>query len=122
MNQAEAIEDARNKRQEMDIAIRAYADSLWNLQNVISEHDDGEECVLGDYAIVSHFTPLSHQVYDNMGQIAPSPQYLLMTGRNIAPHSLAGLLEQGHGLVAEEQDILLNQMYPDPDEDEDYDG
>lgn len=111
-----AINAANEAREEMDAAIRNYADALWRMQDELSEDGDRNECVLGDILVVAHFTPTNLMIRDNMGDIVPSPQYILLNPRSLPPHAMSGLLDQADLLVAQDMEISLSMMYPEDDD------
>lgn len=117
MTVEEARKQALEAREEMEEAIRAYADSLWKLQDVLSEDDEENDNVLGDVMVVAHFTPLDKPAKDNMGGFLPSPQYVLLNPRNLAPHTMHGLAIAAQELIQEEADISLGIMYEEDDDD-----
>lgn len=108
MDEDEAIRAAREARDEMDAAIREYAEALWRMQD-----EESSDCVLGDVMVIAHFTPIDKMAKDNMGDVMPSPMYILLNPRNLAPHTMWGLLQAAGELIAEDQEITEGQMYDD---------
>lgn len=119
MNKEQARKEALEARDEMEAAIRTYADSLWKLQDVLSEDDTINDNVLGDVMVVAHFTPLDKPAKDNMGSFMASPHYILLNPRNLAPHTQHGLAIAAQELISEECDIAFGIMYEGDDDDRD---
>lgn len=115
MNVEQARAEAKEAREEMDGAIRAYADALWKLQDVLSDDDKPSDNVLGDTMIVAHFTPMDRMARDNFGDYMVSPQYVLLNPRELAPHALHGLAMAAQTLIDEETEIVLGAMYGEDD-------
>lgn len=95
----------------MDEAIRNYATALW-------EEGGSEAAVLGDIAIVANFISPDKIQRNNLGEIEPSSQYILLHPRPLASHVLLGLLSEGMDLVAESKDIQMLSYYPEDADDE----
>ena len=117
MNQGQARKEALEAREEMEAAIRAYADALWKLQDVLSDDDTVNDNVLGDVMVVAHFTPLDKPAKDNMGGFMASPHYIMLNPRNLAPHVQHGLAIAAQELISEECDIAFGIMYEEDDDD-----
>lgn len=100
-------------REEMDQAVRAYAQALWELQDDLSNDGETNQMILGDWIAIAHFTPTDKMVRDNAGEILPSPMYTLLTPRNMPPHSIEGLLHRGAQLADEDAEITKDLMFPE---------
>lgn len=114
----EALARARETREAMDQAIRAHADAVWHLQDVLSDDGETNDCILGDILVVAHFTPMDRMCNDNLGHAMPSPQYVMLNPRNLAPHQMHGLVIAAQELIQEDVEITLDMMYPEGDDDD----
>lgn len=106
MSDAEAIRTARD---EMDKAIRNYADVLWTQKG-------STPYILGDIAVVANFIMPDKIQRNSLDDIEPSSQYILLHPRPLASHTLYGIFAEGQALVDGMKQIQDRDYYP-----EDYD-
>lgn len=108
-----AVPDAtrlRDLRTKMDVAIREFADALW-------EENGSEQHVLGDMLVVCNFTPLDRVQYNTLGEVEPSHQYTIIQPRPLPAHAVEGLLSRALHEVDVMREIQDMVYYP-----EDHDG